>query len=180
MIPAGLTDMNIEFFAKDGDLFSIQDGKTYRYPEMPHAHTQFLIDRLVEDPSGQKTMIGIPVDQKLKIYGVCRFGACNHIPDSSENGECQDHQEYYDCGIRKRCPFEGKRCKEILTENGILTSHQVQIMILVAKGLLNKEIADVMEISESTVANHIASISVKINGRNRVDIAMYVKERGIV
>jgi DNA-binding CsgD family transcriptional regulator len=177
MIPAGLTDMNIEFFAKKGELYSMQDGKRYMYPDLPEAHLEFLVMELGSDHAALATMTD--ADDRLKLYGTCRFGAINSTPDLNCDGKVMDHDEYYDCGQRKHCPHEGRRCKEILTDNGVLSTHQVQIMIKVARGLLNKEIADQLQISENTVHNHVANIILKIGGRNRVDIAMYVKERGI-
>jgi DNA-binding NarL/FixJ family response regulator len=52
-------------------------------------------------------------------------------------------------------------------------------MKYVSKGMLNKEISDNACICENTVATHIQNIIVKIGGRNRVDIANFIKERGI-
>jgi len=178
MIPAGLTDSNLEFFAHGRELFSLQSGNRYQFPDMPAEHLIFLQQTLDEDTVAQETLATVPEDEKLRIYGICRFGGCNSIPDSTD-GECTDQSEYFDCGIRGRCEYEGKRCKEVVTYQGVITLRQLQIMILVSRGLLNKEIADQLNISEHTVANHMANIFVKIGGRNRVDISNFIKEKGI-
>lgn len=178
MIPAGLTDNNIEFFAVGRELYSIQDGKRFQYPDIPQKHAMFLIQELEADPIAQETLVSIPDEDKIRVYGICRFGACNATPDFTES-ECTDNNEYFDCGIRGRCEFEGKRCKELVIDSGILSFRQLQIMILVANGKINKEIADILHISENTVANHMVNIHQKIGGRTRVDIATFIKERGI-
>jgi DNA-binding CsgD family transcriptional regulator len=178
MIPAGLTDNNLEFFSLNGELYSLSNGIRHQIPECPVEHLQFLQNQLDADPIAQETLTNVPDDHKLKVYGICRFGACNSTPDGVDNN-CIDKTEYFDCGIRGRCEFEGKRCKELVTDAGVLSFRQLQIMILVSRGLLNKEIADQLNISENTVANHLANIHPKIGGRTRVDIATFVKERDI-
>lgn len=59
-----------------------------------------------------------------------------------------------------------------------LTSREEEILIPVAKGWTNHEIADEMHISMSTVKTHIASLMSKLNARNRVEIAMWAYETG--
>jgi DNA-binding CsgD family transcriptional regulator len=179
MIPAGLADKNIEFFAQDGELYSIQDGKRYKFPEMPDEHLSFLLKMYDEDLTGNQTVQHLTPKSRLKVYSICRFGGCNATPDLTSEGDCMDPSEYYDCGIRGTCPYEGKRCKEIVAERGVISPRQLEIMKLVASGLFNKEIADQLQISESTVANHLANIFDKLGDRSRVVITSFIKERGI-
>jgi DNA-binding NarL/FixJ family response regulator len=61
-----------------------------------------------------------------------------------------------------------------------LTSREEEILIPVAKGWTNHEIADDMNISISTVKSHLASLMRKLNARNRVEIAMWAYETGRV
>jgi DNA-binding NarL/FixJ family response regulator len=57
-----------------------------------------------------------------------------------------------------------------------LTSREEEILIPVAKGWTNHEIADEMHISVSTVKTHLASLMRKLGARNRVEIAMWAYE----
>ena len=59
-----------------------------------------------------------------------------------------------------------------------LTSREEEILIPVAKGWTNHEIADGMHISVSTVKTHLASLMRKLGARNRVEIAMWAYESG--
>jgi DNA-binding NarL/FixJ family response regulator len=59
-----------------------------------------------------------------------------------------------------------------------LTSREEQILISVAQGWTNHEIADDLHISISTVKTHLASLMRKLNARNRVEIAMWAYETG--
>ena len=61
-----------------------------------------------------------------------------------------------------------------------LTTREEEIVIPVAKGWTNHEIADEMHISISTVKTHLASLMRKLNARNRVEIAMWAYETGRV
>lgn len=180
MIPAGLIDKNIEFFSQNGELYSIQNGERFTYPDMPQEHLVFLFNEFNTDDHGRATVVHLKKEAQLKAYSICRFGACNSTPDASADLDNLDPSEYFDCGIRGNCPHEGIRCKEIVAANGVISPRQLEIMKLVAGGLFNKEIADRLKISENTVQNHIANIFDKIGDRSRVVITSFVKERGIL
>ena len=57
-----------------------------------------------------------------------------------------------------------------------LTSREEEVLIPVAHGWTNHEIADELHISLSTVKTHLASLMRKLNARNRVEIAMWAYE----
>jgi len=59
-----------------------------------------------------------------------------------------------------------------------LTSREEAVLIPVAQGWTNHEIADELHISLSTVKTHLASLMRKLNARNRVEIAMWAYETG--
>jgi DNA-binding NarL/FixJ family response regulator len=61
-----------------------------------------------------------------------------------------------------------------------LTSREEEILIPVAQGWTNHEIADNLHPSISTVKTHLASLMRKLNARNRVEIAMWAYETGRV
>ena len=57
-----------------------------------------------------------------------------------------------------------------------LTDREEQILVAVAAGRTNSEIADEFYISLSTVKTHIASLMAKLGVRNRVEIAIWAYE----
>jgi DNA-binding CsgD family transcriptional regulator/tetratricopeptide (TPR) repeat protein len=61
-----------------------------------------------------------------------------------------------------------------------LSSREVQILDLVAKGMSNREIGAALFISEHTAANHIRSILRKTNCANRTEAASYAHRHGLV
>ena len=59
-----------------------------------------------------------------------------------------------------------------------LTDREEEVLVTVARGRTNNEIAAELYISLSTVKTHLASIMTKIGARNRVEIAMWAHETG--
>lgn len=54
-----------------------------------------------------------------------------------------------------------------------LTPREKEILLLVSKGLTNKQIAEHLYISENTVKNHIKNLLQKLHLENRVQLASY-------
>lgn len=54
-----------------------------------------------------------------------------------------------------------------------LTAREEEVLLCVARGLTNTEVADALHISLSTVKTHLASLMAKLGARNRVEIAMW-------
>ena len=61
-----------------------------------------------------------------------------------------------------------------------LTAREVEVLALLAEGLLNREIAGRLVISESTAANHVRSILAKTGSGNRTQAAMYAAAQGLL
>jgi DNA-binding NarL/FixJ family response regulator len=57
-----------------------------------------------------------------------------------------------------------------------LTDREEQVLVAVARGRTNKEIADELYITLSTVKSHITSLMTKLGVRNRVEVAMWAYE----
>ncbi|MEO3926596.1 response regulator transcription factor [Micromonosporaceae bacterium B7E4] len=57
-----------------------------------------------------------------------------------------------------------------------LTDREEQVLVAVARGRTNKEIADELYITLSTVKSHVTSLMTKLGVRNRVEIAMWAYE----
>ena len=57
-----------------------------------------------------------------------------------------------------------------------LTAREEEVLLTVARGLTNAEIANELHISLSTVKTHLASLMNKLGARNRVEIAMWAYE----
>ena len=59
-----------------------------------------------------------------------------------------------------------------------LTGREEQVLLSVARGRTNAEIADELHISLGTVKTHVANLMGKLGVRNRVEIAMWARDSG--
>jgi HD-GYP domain-containing protein (c-di-GMP phosphodiesterase class II) len=61
-----------------------------------------------------------------------------------------------------------------------LTPREVEVLILVARGMSNKEIADRLVISSKTVGNHVEHIYTKIDASNRAAASLFAMRHGLL
>lgn len=54
-----------------------------------------------------------------------------------------------------------------------LTNRETELLVNVAKGLSNKEIAKTMFLSDGTVRNNISALLLKLNLKDRTQLAVY-------
>ena len=61
-----------------------------------------------------------------------------------------------------------------------ITEREEEVLVLVARGRTNAEIAAELYVGMSTVKTHVASLMTKLGARNRVEIAMWAHDTGRV
>lgn len=71
------------------------------------------------------------------------------------------------------------RAEEHNDQGPVLTTREVEVLRLVAKGLAYREIAESLFVSHRTVQNHVQNVLRKLQLHNRVELALYAIERGI-
>ena len=65
-------------------------------------------------------------------------------------------------------------------ETDCLTDREVEVLQLVAQGQSNRQVADVLTISEATVRTHVSNILSKLNLCSRTQAALYALREGLV
>jgi len=60
-----------------------------------------------------------------------------------------------------------------------LTEREVEVLQLIAQGLSNQEIADILVVGERTVSTHVSNILDKLHLANRTQAALYALRKGL-
>ena len=61
-----------------------------------------------------------------------------------------------------------------------LSEREREVLVMLAQGIPNKEIADKLHIAEGTVKNHVSNILAKLQVDNRTQAADIARRRGLV
>ena len=64
--------------------------------------------------------------------------------------------------------------------NDGLTTREMETLLLVARGMIAKEIARALSISEKTVRNHISNIYRKLGIYDRSQVVIYAMKKGLI
>ncbi|WP_027399032.1 response regulator [Anaerovorax odorimutans] len=67
-----------------------------------------------------------------------------------------------------------------LKYKGVLTEKEIEIVRLIAQGNSNKEIGNTLSYSEGTIKNNVSKILEKLNMSDRMQIAIFAIENGII
>ncbi|WP_134682804.1 response regulator [Brevibacillus migulae] len=77
-------------------------------------------------------------------------------------------------------PSEGKPAQTAPSVWENITKREREVLILIAQGMSNKEIASVLVIAEKTVKTHVSSILSKLNLADRTQAALFAVKNGML
>jgi DNA-binding NarL/FixJ family response regulator len=151
---------------------------------------QALEEIKTEYPDAKIIMLTIHQEREYLIQSLT-LGAAGYIlkdADSSVLIEAirtvNEGESYIQPTMAKELVFEFKRftAKEasVNTKSSFLSDRELEVLKLIAKGKVNKDIAKVLYISEKTVKNHISNIFKKLNVKDRTQAAVYAIKNKLV
>ncbi|AFD05993.1 LuxR C-terminal-related transcriptional regulator [Solitalea canadensis] len=188
-IPAGLLDGNCELFAHGEDVFATYSGTVYAFKDFPEELINVIKEDMYSHPEAIEALIDhemVTDDEMLWQYIRCRFGGFDGKPDITYNNSTPtrsyqiEHTEYWECGFRGNCPMEGRLCASIKVKNGYLTPREIEILKLFGDGLLDKEVADKLNISIGTVPSFKKRIQEKTGMVRKTDFTRIAFELNLI
>ncbi|WP_188192227.1 response regulator [Nonomuraea sp. SYSU D8015] len=149
--------------------------------------TRILAGPGVEDPL--RVVIVTTFDLDEYVYGALRSGATGFLLKDSGPTLLIEAVRAAAAGDALVSPSVTVRLLQHLAQpkrppalpaNDPLTDRELDVVRLVARGRTNKEVAAELFVSLSTVKTHLGSIQAKLGVRNRVGIAAWAWESGVV
>lgn len=121
------------------------------------------------------------------IHKVMEMGACAFIPKSSsldKMAEAVEHvlngefwvPDYINLDAIENTDTQNADIEENLSRLAQLTPNQLKVLKMMADGLLNKQIAYELNISESTVKQHSSQVLKKLGLNNRTQAGVIYKQ----
>ena len=136
--------------------------------------------------SGARILIITSFAEDEKVYQAVKAGALGYLmKDSSPEALIRAIHDVYEGRLSLHPDIALKLIEELNkpsdktpTEDP-LTEREVEVLILVAKGLSNQEIADRLVVAERTVSAHVSNILGKLHLANRTQAALYALREGL-
>jgi two-component system, NarL family, nitrate/nitrite response regulator NarL len=152
-------------------LGSGQKTMTERAQELPHTKVVVLtVSETAED-----------------VLEAVRCGARGYLVESAAAPEFFDLLESVARGDSALAPGLAMKIVQMLAGRGgattppgaELTPREEEVLRLVAKGHTNREVAQALDVSETTVKSHMTNILARLHLHNRAQVVAYAHEHGL-
>lgn len=142
------------------------------------------------DPNAKIIMLTFHQDKEY-LFQSLELGASGYVLKDADGyvlieaiRKVYNGETYIQPAMAKELVVEFKKYlekgKANAKKSNILSERELEVLRLIAKGLLNKEIAKTLYISEKTVKNHVSNIFKKLNVSDRTQAAIYALKHNII
>jgi DNA-binding NarL/FixJ family response regulator len=145
---------------------------------------------LMADPSPPRIVVVTTFDLDEYVYGALRAGACGFLLKDAGPRLLVEAVRAAAAGDALVSPSVTVRLLQQLTApvpaprrgapDGRLSPRELDVVRAVARGRTNNEIAAELFVSLSTVKTHLANVHAKLDARNRVEVAAWAWENGLI
>jgi DNA-binding NarL/FixJ family response regulator len=120
-----------------------------------------------------------------RIRGALEAGASGYLLKDAEADQVVDGIRRAHRGEMPLGPLVSRQLARAFSAPGrvaldTLTSREHEVLVLLAAGLSNRELAHRLSISERTARTHVSSILDKLGVRSRTQAALYAVQQGLV
>jgi DNA-binding NarL/FixJ family response regulator len=149
---------------------------------------------IVASNGGAKVLVLTTFDLDEYVYQALRAGASGFLLKDASARQLADGVRVVAAGEALLAPSVTKR---LITEfsklvqaprpsaatqlaYGELTDRETEVLVLIAQGLSNSEIAERLVVAESTIKTHVSRVLVKLGLRDRTQAAVFAYEARLV
>ncbi|MBT2469580.1 response regulator transcription factor [Streptomyces sp. ISL-66] len=159
---------------------------------MPEMNGLEATREIVAADTDAKVLVLTTFDLDEYVYQALRAGASGFLLKDASARQLADGVRVVAAGeallapsVTKRLISEFSKLSEArvftnTTGVGELTERETEVLVLIAQGLSNAEIADRLIIAESTIKTHVSRILVKLGLRDRTQAAVFAYETRLV
>lgn len=126
-----------------------------------------------------RTIVLTSFETDENIYGAVQAGAQGYLLKDTPQASMVQAIRAVHAGRRYLPPNIAARLAERMMRTS-LTSRELEVLNMLARGLTNKEIGSVLQISSNTVRNHVNSIIEKLEVSDRTEAATTAIHRGLI
>ena len=148
--------------------------------EMPGVDGIETLQRLKQMNVRARTIVFTVFDTDDRIVSAMRAGAMGYLLKGAPREDVFRAVRVVNEGGSLLEPAVASRFLDSINDPDALTARQKEVLNLIAKGLLNKEIADRLYISERTVKFHVSEILAKLGAGNRTEAVAIATEKGLI
>lgn len=142
------------------------------------------------DPNAKIIMLTIHQDKEY-LFQSLQLGASGYVLKDADGyvlieaiRKVYEGETYIQPTMAKELVTEFKKYlqngKTISRKDNVLSDRELEVLRLIAKGFLNKEIAETLYISEKTVKNHVSNILKKLKVSDRTQAAIYALKHNLI
>ncbi len=180
-IQAGVADRGLEIFKVEDKTLATYAGHTYKFKDLPNIVLNLLRADLALNDKAQAALAEWGYDEeleRLEKYAACRFGGVDLFPDISSCGSLTP--DYHDCPSRSTCPFNGKICVKPAGPHGEISPREMEVLKLITMDFMEKQIADLLGITQTGVAKHRKSLFNKTGTGSSVSLTHWAITHNII
>jgi DNA-binding NarL/FixJ family response regulator len=162
---------------------------------MPRMNGVEATKQIVATDSHAKVIILTTFDLDQHVFTALRAGASGFLLKDAQPADLLSAIRVVAAGDAVVAPSVTRRLLSAFAEHlpspgvvdstraeriGQLTPREREVLLLIARSLSNAEIAERLVITEATVKTHVARILAKLKLRDRVQIAVFAYETGLI
>src|SRR4051812_10895713 len=152
---------------------------------MPGKHGVQVIEELTEAAPQVRVLVLTTFVDDEQLFPALRAGAVGYLLKESRPAELiqairdvAEGKPALDASIARRV-LQGLAQPPSAPATEALTEREADVIVLVAEGRSNKEIASRLNLSERTVRSHVSRILAKLDLSSRTQAALYALQTGI-